>query len=341
MKFCCIGDPHFKETNVQDCEMLIDKLVTLISSIEPEFVVIMGDIMHEHSKAYYGPFQLAQNLIEQLSQITHVFVIIGNHDYINASQFQTDKHFFNALKKWDNVEVIDTFTTKTFGQFTFGFCPFVPKGRFMEALNGSGKVWEICDAIFAHQEFKGCKMESGDNSKNGDEWPQDNPLIISGHIHIHQIVNDNIFYTGSIMQHGYTDTTEKLLWMFEFNMDENNDILYTHSGYDLNIKKKKKITHALENINKFDHKQYKDYNIQLELSGSSEDIKSFKNTKKYKEYESMENIIIKFDTISKSIIKKDSIINDCKSKNYLEIFEELCKKDDLGDLYKEVIKNVI
>ena len=106
----------------------------------------------------------------------------------------------NALKKWDNVCVVDKPIITKIGEVNIAMCPYVPNGRFVEALSTTiGNDWRNCRMIFAHQEFKGCKM-GHIISTEGDEWSDEYPPIISGHIHDYQKIN-NIFYPGSAIQH--------------------------------------------------------------------------------------------------------------------------------------------
>lgn len=339
MKFLCIGDPHVKQDNLPEIKKLTNSLVENVKKHSPNFVVIMGDLLDEHERALQPVYQHAHDMIEELSKYTIVYLLIGNHDYINATQFQTNSHFFNPLKKWDNVNIIDEFTVHKFkekGQeFTFGFCPYVPPGRFYDALDGSGENWEFCDCIFAHQEFKGCKM-GPIISSIGDDWSDDNPLVISGHIHDHQIVN-NVFYTGSIIQHGYTDLTEKFLWMFNFTCDD-DEISYDYKGIKLDTRKKKLMKINLEEAKTFDIKKFNDFDLKVEIKLTKDERKVFSKSKKYKEFVDSK-INVKFDLINTDapLLKKG--IN-CKDKGYLEIFKELCENDKLDHVYEEILENV-
>jgi hypothetical protein len=76
------------------------------------------------------------------------------------------------------------------------FIPYVPKGRLEEAL--SGVDMNGCKCVFAHQEFRGARMNARGSffSPDGDIWPEDAPLVISGHIHGTQQVGRNVYYPG-------------------------------------------------------------------------------------------------------------------------------------------------
>ena len=170
-------------------------------------------------------------MIEQLSQIAPTYVLIGNHDLINHSQFLTDNHIFNPMKKWPNVFIADTMPQvlqiedSDGEERTFVFCPYTPPGRFAEALNKIvplGYTWELADAIFAHQEFEGCKMNQI-TSEEGDVWDPAFPPVISGHIHDAQTVGENVFYPGSAIQHGFGESAGKRIWFINWEPDEEGE----------------------------------------------------------------------------------------------------------------------
>ena len=41
----------------------------------------------------------------------------------------------NGMKEWDNVKVVDTAFIRNHGDYKFVFCPYVPVGRFSQALD--------------------------------------------------------------------------------------------------------------------------------------------------------------------------------------------------------------
>jgi len=334
IKFLCIGDPHFQDSNIKDVEVLIEKLIDQTKKRAPNFVVIMGDILHSNEKISLAPFKKATYLIDRLSEYTNVYLLIGNHDYMNASQFLTDNHAFNSLKKWKNVFIIDEITVHEYSGLKFCFAPYVPTGRFLEALNGSGECWDLCDCIFAHQEFKGCKM-GAKISDTGDVWEEDYPLVISGHIHLHQVLN-NVFYTGSIMQHGYADEDDKYLWEFNFEIND-EETNYTHNSIDLGLKKKKLVNIDYDDFKNFDATKHKNVNLHLNIKGMNEQFKTCRNSKLYKKLVS-EGVRITFTSIQSDVPMLKKGIS-CKNKGYLEIFRELCK-DELGEMCEQVISEV-
>ena len=207
-----IGDLHFKINNTEDSHDVIKDILEKSRELKPDKIVLLGDTLDKHSVIHLLPLKRSIDFIGELSEISPVYLIIGNHDRPNPRVFMTDDHPFTALKRWKNVKVVE----KTLVEYPFVYVPYVPVGRFLEALQGVDMKRVQC--IFAHQEFRGSVLDT-----QGDEWPKDYPLVISGHIHHHKIM-DNIFYTGTPVQHSFYEPPENFIFLFSFPPVENGKI---------------------------------------------------------------------------------------------------------------------
>ena len=274
----CFGDPHFHTNNIYNIEIAMTETIALTRKLNPTFVVILGDVLHEHNIIHTPAYKLAVTWIELLSRICHVYVLIGNHDYIDHTQFLTDNHIFGPLKKWPRVTIVDEVIVNTWGGYKFTFCPYVEPGRFEEALNTIGESWKDSTCIFAHQEFRGAKF-GGKISEDGDSWASDLPPVISGHIHEAQIVNENIYYTGSLMQHAQGDTGEKNMWLLQFSGNTWQYFLYQFQ----NLKPRKTIKIKISEFEEFDLSVADTCYLRLILTGTNEEKKVCKISKKYKD----------------------------------------------------------
>lgn len=283
-----IGDPHFTHKNLTDSETFSKRCLTVVKERSPDFVVLLGDILDTHEIAREAPFNLALKLIENIAKICPIYVLMGNHDLINHVQFLTSHHFFNAHKHIPNVHIIDKPRCENFGELSFTFCPYVAPGRFTEALNtllesfdkdeDEGADWTMSSCIFAHQEFAGVKMGAV-ISEEGDVWEDCNPLVVSGHIHESQTLSENIFYTGSAMQHAFGSEDRKYIWMFKFREGEDHE----KEPIDLGIKGKRTVKCAVSEIEKINSEIIEKDHVRLVLNGTNEEFKSFRRTKKYEE----------------------------------------------------------
>lgn len=274
MKILCIGDPHIKLDNITDFDLFENKLHALIDSEHPDLIVVLGDVLHYHEKLYTQNLNNAFNFLKRLGEKSRTYVLVGNHDMINNQQFLTTNHWMNSIKSWEsaNILVVDNVEYIKDGQDLFVFCPYVYPGRFREALDTCSEDWKRADVIFAHQEFKGCKM-GAIISEHGDEWSDDLPFVISGHIHQKQYVGENVFYTGSAMQHAFGESEENVICILD------ND--FTIREIDLGLPRKRIVN--VENISKIDTDRIvssKD-NIRLNVVADKTEIKEFRKSLEY------------------------------------------------------------
>lgn len=233
-----IGDPHFKASNIQECREAIRKLLELIHERKPTFVVCLGDVLHTHEKIHVEALCTATYFIKEMGKIVPTYVIIGNHDRPNNSDFLSDKHAFNGLKGLPNIHIIDTTTEFTVEGLRFVGVPYVFPGRFMEALNHIEDPLKDTSCIFAHQEFLGARMGAIE-SIHGDPWQLDAPLVISGHIHDFDQLQLNLIYPGALMQHAFGDREDKTVSWLTFDKDDDGQTAWDHERIDLHLLKRK------------------------------------------------------------------------------------------------------
>lgn len=263
MNVLFIGDIHIKFKNIKQVDILQSKLHELTNI---DLIVFAGDILDSHEKIETQLMNRAYELIDELRSIAPVYILVGNHDYINNQQFLTTNHWMNGMKKWDNVYIVDT----PIETQHFVFVPYVPPGRFCEALNFI-LDWKSKKCIFAHQEFKGCKM-GAITSRDGDEWDLAWPMVISGHIHEKQLPQKNIYYPGSVLNHAFGYDSQGLS-LFNFDSDDVSEV-----KIDLGFVKKKIIYMPIG-------KKIKDDDLvehnKFSISGTPSNIAEFKHTPQY------------------------------------------------------------
>ena len=133
--FLIIGDPHFTASNIPDIDNFIKKLYKLIKKTRPTYIIMLGDLLHEHERLHTTALNKAYDFIKMLSEFCEVYCIVGNHDLINNRQFLTKNHWMNAMKEWDNVIVVDYPTYVEKANVKFTLVPYVPPGEFLAALD--------------------------------------------------------------------------------------------------------------------------------------------------------------------------------------------------------------
>ena len=294
--------------NIPEVEIFVKKLEELIKNENPDYIVMLGDLLHEHERLHTIPLNIAYNFIKMLSSYAYTYCIVGNHDLINNKQYLTDNHWMNAMKDWDNVKVIDKVITEN----NFVFCPYVPPGRFTEAVESYIKSDTKC--VFAHQEFYGCKM-GAIVSVEGDKWLDTHPIVISGHIHSNQRPQDNVYYPGASLQHAFGESEKNIIPIITFS-----DSGYDIREVDLELPRKKIVYVDIENIDDYEVKDTK-HKLKIKLSGNYEEFKTFKKSVKYKE---LSKKGIKISYKPKKVEEK---INDIDSSDFLKILHNLVIKE--------------
>lgn len=280
IKILAIGDIHIKVTNLHIIPSFIDQTINFITQFNPDCVILLGDILDTHETILTPCLKHAEDLFNKIRDICNLYVIVGNHDMINNQIFLTPNHWMNSFKEWRNVTIVDKVTPIIVHDELFICVPYVFPGRFIEALNTLDH-WQDANTIFCHQEFYGVKM-GAIVSTEGDKWNDDWPLIVSGHVHERQILQHNIVYTGSAMQHSFGSHDNQSLIMLDYTHDDTVDLYL----YDLNLPTKKIISmqfdsSLLTNLKKINKKENQELKITL-TGGHSSEFQVFKKSKEYK-----------------------------------------------------------
>lgn len=286
-----IGDTHFRSKHLSEGEAFVQRVLEIAIQKSPTAIVLLGDILDTHETAKVQPFKLACRFIEDLSGIAPTYVLMGNHDLMNQSQFCTDNHFFNPLKKWENVFIVDVPQVAFIGDHKVVLCPYVPPGRFVEALELLDDNFRTADCIFAHQEFKGADMSSGGSSASsnavpssskGDDWDRSFPPVISGHIHKPHVLNGNIFYLGSAMQIAFDEEPNKCLNILRFNDATSSLSSDNFEKISLGLKGKITMNYSFEELREFDETLADTYYLKLKITGEQQQFRHFKTSELYK-----------------------------------------------------------
>lgn len=331
-KAIVIGDQHFKINNIPEVDEYIIKLENIVKSKKPDFIVLLGDMLDQHEKIHSVPLNKAYEFIDRMRKIAKTFVIVGNHDMFHNTVFLTPDHWLNALKEWKNVTIVDTVIKTSINGNDFTFCPYLFPGRFEEALNiVLEDEWKESKCIFCHQEFEGCKM-GAIVSVDGDKWSEEYPSVISGHIHKNQTIS-NIYYPGSSMQVSFGETDKNIVSYVVFDEDKTEYLL---EEIEIDLPRKKILYMDVEELETFKSEKTKD-KLKITISGSYEEFKTLKKTKKYKEIVD-DGIQIVFKTKKKEIRNlKDHIEEQIENQkinknitdgsNFRKILDESIKKE--------------
>lgn len=317
-----IGDLHFKTAEIHETLELKEFILDYIKNNSIDIVVLLGDILHDHEKLNSMVLNYASDFINDLKDIVETFVLVGNHDMYNNQVFLQPYHWMNNLKDTLNLTIVDKVVRRVSDSSNLVFCPYVPNGRFEEALDTKSN-WKCANVIFAHQEIKGCKMGPF-ISTDGDEWSSDYPLLISGHIHDYQEF-DNVLYPGSARSVGFGHTSS--CQMTHVNIDNGKiDINYIKLPSTIH---KTIYTDNLEDIPEINQ----DRKVRIILENvTSSDIKIIKKTKIYKDLVKKVKVCFK--------LKKESIKTSDKSDNTDSLIERIINMIQGDSLEMELFQKI-
>ena len=311
VKVLAVGDPHCKISNIQEIRELSDKLCDLIDREKPDFCVVLGDLSDTFETVKTLALNEASSLLIKLANKINTIYVVGNHDYINNTQFLTSDHVFAGLNH-DRLKIVDKATTLDFNDLRFVFVPHVPPGRLQEAIQTLGPNHAECHAVFCHQEFIGAKMGMID-SKHGDHWPSAFPLAVSGHIHEYGRLRPNILYVGAPMMHTFADDPNKTVSMLTFDLSGWDEV-----RIDLDMPKKIVMDVKVEDIKEI--KVLPGSKTKINLHGSSEALQAIKKTKEYA-------ALVLVAKIVPIRTESDSAPLRLRKSSYLEILTGFVKKE--------------
>ena len=343
LNILCIGDIHIQTSNTVDIKKFTEKVYEYIKINNEiiDIIVLMGDILHTHERLHTIPFNIANNMIEQLSKIKPLYILVGNHDYINNSQFLTDNHWMNCFKNKHNIFVVDKTIIYNHNNLNVIMSPYVPDGRFIESLNLSQTTnnfnWKKADCVLAHQLFDGAKM-GAIVAENVEKWDESFPYLISGHIHDKQKLQNNLYYTGSSIQHAFGESHDKTICLVKI------DTSIQLEEIDLDLPKKQILYYDIETIDPSINKENEieiekilkildtcNTHYKITITGNFEQFKVFKKNPVYTKLQKNDTKIV-FKNKLVDILNKKHLINttleNSSNLSFQDILYELVKNDE-------------
>jgi len=352
MKILAIGDQHFKLDNIAQVDIFISKLQKHLDFENYDVIVSGGDLLDTHERLHTQCLNKAIEYLKVLSSHTKTFVLVGNHDMINPSQFLTSNHWLNVIKEWNNkmydITVVDKPIIYSQDDEKITLCPFVPDGMFVQALDTiTDDDWKQTDVVFGHQTLNGVKM-GAIVAENIEEWCDNYPTLVSFHVHDMQKVNDNLFYTGASMQHSFSENIKKYLMKIYVNDDVdiddekiafiNNDVVI--KKLDIGVPRRKIIncsTTDLENMTKIGDivpSLYRNdmFILKVVVSGNISEFKAVKKKEMVKKLMSKYKVIFKQEV--KTILKNVDKVEYDKNYAFKELFDLILEEETEKNLYQ-------
>ena len=335
------GDPHLRSRYIKTVDEFIKQSLEVVAAKQPDIVIILGDTLHDHETTKEAVHSRAIKWFLELAKLAYTVVLIGNHDAPSNGNYLTENHFFNGLKGTNqNLVIADKChsfeVTKAGYAHRFVCVPYVPPGRFQEALNTLKIPIEdrVPSAIFAHQEFKGCKM-GAIVSEHGDEWPLTSPPIISGHIHEFQEVQPNMLYVGTPYQTTFAEANDKGLYAFSFA--PNQRTLPKPVRIRLKLRVKQSVEVSPKEFSAFKMPEGT-FDLRIVIKGPQADVEACKQTKMFKEFSNRPDVKIVLRPI---LDFKAMPGRQVEQKSFLKsLYSEVSTDEDLRQLFVEVLGDI-
>lgn len=353
LRILSLGDAHFTPNNTIEVEAYFTALTKYLDEHgnEIDIIVSMGDVLHTMSRLHIVPLNLAVKYFKMLSDRKPLYLIVGNHDMVSNWVFLTEDHWLNAIKYWPNVMVIDNIFIQTIRGFKIVFCPYVPDSRVIEALNTTKSEWKDADAIFSHVSVKGANTGNM-IMKDCDEWKDEYPTLISGHIHLPQKIGSNVYYTGSIMQVAIDEDPNKRIFLVCIQrLDSGNKNKLTVNEIDLHLPRRERLYVEMKDIEDFKFPAEPNVKYTIYIKANKEDVRSFLKGHTYKK-------ILKLPQLDRGeqgikFIPKKEEIQDSKERiksirgTKINRFEDLLRRSieqendpHLTSLYNHIVNDV-
>ena len=342
VRIIVIGDPHLRSDQMIMSRKLVNSLISKVSEIVPDAIVVLGDTLHTHDVVRIPASTLAYKLFLELSKISQLIILVGNHDIMNNQVYLPDmeepEHPFVSYKQWNNVIVCDKATVFEIGGIKFCGVPYVPNGSYTKAIENV-EVLEM-GSFFSHQEFIGVKanLKDEEGSTKGDTWPENYPLNVCGHFHEAQILSKNLIYLGTPQQQNSGESENKAIGLFTFKKEKTKDfqkcgcIYYLYERLELKdiIKRREYDISAsdveiLRDICAFVESN-EIYMVKVVISGQPIEISTIKKNRYYQQLDENKRVCI--------ICHAGKVINETfnnktvKRKTFQDFLNEKLDEDD-------------
>lgn len=325
-----IGDLHFSVTN-KLADVFIEKVNDIMKSRKYDSCILLGDVLHTHEKIHEAALDMVIRLINTITAHCHLYIIVGNHDYKDGGQFLTNRHSLAAFREWQHVTVIDKpQVIKLSRKTSVTMCPFVPTGRFHEAI--SKVSWKDTCMVFCHQEFEGAKMGSI-ISTTGDKWKSSYPQVVSGHIHDKQNLKNGVYYPGVPYDQSYGYSGKRVVTEIVFDGED-----FKLNSIETGLPRKVTVRLSLDDARKYvpDTEDY----IRLVVVCRRDEYNEFINTDHAKNLKKYAGVIIthKIDDEEEVVqLLEDRKLSKCDT--YRDTLKKLVDQESsfVKNVYKEIL----
>lgn len=326
-KILVIGDPHFMSHNAFETNQLFDEIKKMIDDSTVDYIVVLGDVLNNFEKMDLLTFNRCTDFLEMcMKGCKHLFILVGNHDRRNQTEFLVKENSLCAFRNWEHTTLVETVKDFIDDEIKILLVPYVYPGRFFEAIESETKNIYDYDVVFSHQEFYGVKLDSGPISEIGDKYPDDAPMCFNGHIHKYGEVYSNLLNVGTPYNKDFGDLGNKGVVVITF---ESGNLSYERIL--LNVRKKKKLEILEEELSSLEISDNVFYKIIVK--GNPEIISL---STEYKRISKLPNVTSSIQD-NRATIVPEEINPIIKKQSFTEyVNEQLVSRKKLQSLFREI-----
>ncbi len=271
-RILAIGDLHIQPDNLPDITIFLAQLRKYLETQVVDLIVILGDTLHTHETVYTVCMNRMLEYISLCEEFAPTEVLVGNHDWIHNGAYLSDDHPFVGWR--EKHSIVDRVKVREVKGEKIVLLPYVPDGRFLEALQTVGEEWRTAKCIFAHQLLDGAQMGPV-AAKGVEKWDESHPLVVSGHIHDKQRVQPNLWYTGSAMQVSFGERIDHTISVIELSTPPQI------TEVDIHPPRKQTVYLDVSEVSETKLPSRENVKLKLSLSGDATEFKTFKKSELY------------------------------------------------------------
>jgi DNA repair exonuclease SbcCD nuclease subunit len=213
-----VGDVHAVESELEDCQNLIDYVEKVAKEEKVDLIIFMGDLYNNHAVMRVEVMAFWQRAFDQLEfAAKSLIILVGNHDF--AGEGLTD-HALMAHGYQIQGHIVSEYTVLKDGVGALAYTSdkdvFVQNCKMLKDMG--------CDTILCHQTFSGAKYDNGMYAPDGldpEAIPQ--TRVISGHIHAPQSFG-KVTYIGAPRWRTLSDANvDRSIVVYDFVTHERKD----------------------------------------------------------------------------------------------------------------------
>ena len=203
MRLLLTSDTQAELSNLDLCEQSMDELFEAAEKYKPDAVIHAGDLKENYDPVNLAVVKFWVRMVRRFVDAGHRFIInLGNHDRL--SQGEDAKNWLDVLRA-AGAEIATKPKVKKVGDGLVAFLPYTSNAKkelkwAAQLRLETNKAKQPCALIF-HTELSGAALNIAGAVGRGntvkDIVGTQYDAAFGGHLHIHQEIDQSVYYIGS------------------------------------------------------------------------------------------------------------------------------------------------